>query len=120
MVDGRCLCLIDLLAVNDGSNDVGLSHLLDVVVQEVAVIDRHIGNLSELDRAHAMLLTELASHIDGHGTQRLLAGDGLLLIKGRFFDLFLSIFFALKNAGLRCPLKGTYVREANNIGDYPL
>lgn len=44
------LCPIHLVAVNHGSNDVGLSHLLDVVVQEVAVIDRHIGNLAELDR----------------------------------------------------------------------
>jgi hypothetical protein len=50
--DVRGLCLIDLLAVYDGSNDVCLSHLLDVVVQ---------------------------------------------VIKGRFFDLFLSIFLALKN-----------------------
>ena len=52
--------------------------LLDVVVQEVAIKYCHIGNLTELNATHAMLLVPLTGHIDSHGTQRLLAGDGLL------------------------------------------
>jgi len=31
-----------------------------------------------------------------------------------------SSYFALKNTNHNCPEKVTYVREANNIGDYPL
>lgn len=50
----------------------------DVVVQEVAVEHRHVGNLTELDGTHAMLLMPLTGHIDGHGAQRLLTGDGFL------------------------------------------
>ena len=44
------LCPIHLFAIDDGGNDIGLCHLLDVVVQEVAVEHRHIGDLAELDR----------------------------------------------------------------------
>ena len=45
------LCFIYFFTVDDGGNNVGLGYLLDVIVQEVAVEDRHIGNLAELDRA---------------------------------------------------------------------
>ena len=73
----------DLFAVNDGGDEIGLCDLLDVIVQEIAVIDRHVGEFTKLDGTHAMLLTELTGHIDGHGTQRLLAGDGFLGIAAR-------------------------------------
>ena len=71
---------IDFLAINDSGDDISLCDLLDVVVQEVAVEHRHVGNLAELDGSQAVLLMELAGNVDGHGTQRLLAGDSFLEI----------------------------------------
>ena len=78
------LCLIDLFAVHDCGDKVCLYDPFGIVMQEIAVINRHVGKLSELDGTHAMLLMELIGHIDGHGAQRLLAGD-------RFFDIALRI-----------------------------
>ena len=43
-----CLCLKYFLAINDGGDEVGLCHPLDIVVQEVAVIDRHVGEFGYL------------------------------------------------------------------------
>ena len=47
--DRSTLAFIYFFAINDGGYDVGLCHLLNVVVQEIAVIHHHIGNLAELD-----------------------------------------------------------------------
>ena len=66
--------------VNDGGYNISLSYLFNIIMQEVAVEHRHVGNLAELDGTHTMLLTELTGHIDSHGKQRLLTGDGLLHI----------------------------------------
>ena len=74
----RILCLKYFLTVNDGGDDVGLGDLLDVGVQEIAVVHCHIRKLAVLDRAQSMLLMELTSHVDSHGAQRLLAGDGMM------------------------------------------
>ena len=38
----------------------------------------HVGKLTVLDSAHTMFLMELTGYINGHGTQRLFAGDGFL------------------------------------------
>ena len=84
--DSLLLCLEEFLwleyffTINDGGNEIGLSDLLNVVVQEIAVEDCHVGYLADLDRTQTVLLTELTGYIDGHGTQRLLAGDGFLEI----------------------------------------
>ena len=87
--DSLLLCLEEFLwleyffTINDGGNEISLSDLLNVVVQEIAVEDCHVGYLADLDRTQTVLLTELTGYIDGHGTQRLLAGDGLLCIAWR-------------------------------------
>ena len=72
--------LTNLLTVNDGGDKIGLCHPLDIIMQEIAVKYRHVGNLAKLDGAQTMLLTELTGHVDSHGTQRLFAGDGLLRV----------------------------------------
>ena len=72
--------LTNLLTVNDGGDEVGLCHPLDIIVQEIAVKYRHVSNLAKLDGAQTMLLTELTRYVDGHGTQRLFTRNGLLHI----------------------------------------
>ena len=72
--------LTNLLTVNDGGDKIGLCHLLNIIVQEIAVKYRHVGNLAKLDGAQTMLLTELTRYVDGHGTQRLFTRNGLLHI----------------------------------------
>ena len=37
--------LVDLLTVHDGGDEAGLGDFLDVVMQEVAVIHGHVGDL---------------------------------------------------------------------------
>ena len=44
------------LAINDGGDEIGLCHLLDVVVQEIAVVHGHVGKLAVLDGTQTVLL----------------------------------------------------------------
>ena len=76
--------LVDLFTVYDGGDEFGLGDFLDVVVQEVAVIHGHVGDLAELDGAQAMLLAPCMRDIDGQGAQGLLAGDCFLDVILRF------------------------------------
>ena len=76
---------VNYLAVNDGSNDVGRRHLVQAVVQEIAVVHRHICNLAELDGADAVLLMPGHCDVDGYSLQRLLAGDGFGWIQRECF-----------------------------------
>ena len=80
------LCFKDFFAVDEGSDDVGLCHLLNIVVQEVTIEDSHVGYFAELDGAQTVLLMELVCNIDGHGTQRLLTGNSFLRIAWRGGD----------------------------------
>ena len=47
-------------------------------MQEITVIHCHICNLAKFNGAQAVFLMELTGHVNGHGTQRLFAGDRFL------------------------------------------
>lgn len=74
----HCLSFIDFFAVYDSGDEICLYYFLCIIVQEVAVVHRHIGKLAKLDGAYSVFLMELTRHVDGNGLQRLLAGDCLL------------------------------------------
>ena len=63
------LCFKDFFAIDYGGYDISLCHLLDVIVQEVAVKDGHISYLAILNRTQTVLLMEESGNVDGHGTQ---------------------------------------------------
>ena len=52
------LSLVGLFTVHDGGDELGLGDLLNVVMQEVAVIHGHVGNLAELNGAQAIAQDE--------------------------------------------------------------
>ena len=43
---------VDLFTLHDGGDNTRLRDFFNIVMQEITVEHRHIGQLSELDRAH--------------------------------------------------------------------
>ena len=74
----------------NGGDEAGFGDFLNVVMQEVAVINGHVGDLAEFDGAQAMLLVPSMCDMNGQGPQGLFAGD-------RFFDVMLRFRFNAKH-----------------------
>ena len=61
------LRFVDLFAVYDGGDELGLTDLFNVVMKEVAVIHGHVGDLTELDGAQAMIrIKTIGSSTNGY------------------------------------------------------
>jgi len=75
------LGFVDFFAVNDSGDNLCLCNFFQIVVQEVAVKHRHVGDFSELDGAQAAFLTPLTVNVYRHCAKRLFASDKVGMIK---------------------------------------